>query len=105
MTGFATGGRVSFAPLGASLEDAAAWSPLGHTITGFRLGPLPECTHEEQYWQGVFDPLEGRSFTFSFKAKRRDLRRMIRILRVRRHPDAMRRSAMRSEYHRRSKRR
>jgi len=98
---FANGGLLYTAPVGASLTDLADWTPLGHT-SGFSLSGWAD---DEQGTWGVTETLAGRTVSFSFKVKRCDIKRMFRLLNIRRSPAEIRRSAMRSEYHRRAKRR
>lgn len=110
--GFATGGQVSWAPLGTSLSDTTAWRPIGHCLSGMRLVSDDESLREsyetaESYRRAM------RSVTLSFQVQGDAFRALIDAIKSisplwrdwLEQQANVRRSAMHSEYHRRQKRR
>ena len=101
MSEFATGG-LYVAPLGTSLTNTDGWTALGHTIDGFELSGWGDVEHGT--W-GLTETLAERTASISFTAKRRDIRRMIKMLSPPRSLAEMRRSARWVEYRRRTRHR
>lgn len=98
MSGVTTGGTISFAPLGTSLDAASAWTPIpGMVSTGW----IAEAMDEEM--RVLKETITGHTLSLSFTMTRREIRRVRKMFPL--SPGEARRSAMRSEYHRRAKHR
>lgn len=100
---FANGGVVSWAPIGASLGDVDAWTPIGHAVNGFVLSGFQKdwiraAGDEEMRLLRTYPT--GHTITLDFKVRRRDVRRLLRLLKQRPR-GAARLTAMHSEYRRR----
>lgn len=100
---FAPGGIVFAAPVGTPLSGSQDWIPLGHTASGLAISGYADAEPHEDM-QAILETLDGRRLSWTFTMKRRDIRRLVKFA-TRRTPLQVRRSAMRSEYHRRAKHR
>lgn len=106
-TNLANGGVVRWAPIGSSPGEIGAWTPIGHAVNGFTLSGFQKdwiraAGDEEMRLLRTFPT--GHTITLDFKVRRRDITRLLRLLKQRPRGD-VRLSAMHSAYHRRQKRR
>ena len=109
---FGSGGLVSWAPVGASLDDREAWRPLGHALNGFSVVSDPERLAAGRAAAASMQTAM-RSISFAFQVQVGEFQRMFAALKslspfwkqLVEAEAQVRRSEMHTAYRRRQKRR